>query len=239
MAEMSGTSNDNQVDAFDNEEENSDFYMSDEEEEDDDWDGFDVSEDQNYNFEISEHSNVEEITTTLSEIELAEEPTAPTTFENFTTLPEEIQMSIWKFCAHSVRRTIVMKLERTRFHFATCPSTPAFMHACHRARMYGLEVYKAVDWLGVPHDINNPHTFHKFYFYANPISDDFILRFGEEKNCPKPVYCPIESSSSYMTNDLTNAEERLRIQQQELIERRNARILNVPAYLWLFWLTYQ
>lgn len=115
MAEMSGSSNEIQVDDFSDHEEDSDFCMSDEVD-DDNWDGFDVIRDQNNNVEISsEYSNVEELTETLSETELAEEPTAATTFTNFLMLPEEIQLCIWKACANSVRRTIVMKLGQNSF----------------------------------------------------------------------------------------------------------------------------
>ncbi|KAJ8070427.1 hypothetical protein OCU04_000801 [Sclerotinia nivalis] len=173
--------------------------------ENDDLDGFDDFE----------GHNMEESTMSLSDIELEDGRTA-LTFKRLEQLPEELQMNIWKFVALHVRRTIIMKFEWDSFMFANCPPTPAFMHVCRQARKYGLEIFKPVDARGVPRDIENNHTCRAFYFYVNPISDDFILKFGDETFCPRPVYCPIESNTSYPK--LRAAEMGLQNEYQALVQ---------------------
>ncbi|ESZ92173.1 hypothetical protein SBOR_7430 [Sclerotinia borealis F-4128] len=180
----------------------------------------------------SEEPSIEGIITALSDIELDndDDRMALTFTRGFEAFPEEVQMLIWKFTALHVRRTIVMEFGRNTFKFANCPSTPAFMHVCRRARKYGLDIFKAVNERGVSHDITDRDKFDRFYFYANPISDDFILRFGLERNCPNPVYCPIESSSSYMRSELRVAERGLESEHRELMLRRQQeqQALNAP-----------
>ncbi|KAI9650159.1 hypothetical protein NHQ30_000172 [Ciborinia camelliae] len=190
----------------------------------DEFDGFDF-DNHNNNIQNSapsspEESNLEGITVSISDIELADDTMALTFSQKFDEFPEELQMNIWKFTALHIKRTIVMKLGQNTFEFGNCPPTPAFMHVCHRARKYGLEIFKAVNARGVSHNIADRRTFGKFYFYINPFGDDFVLRFGEEKNCPMPVYCPIESSSSYMRLDLKAAESELQEEHELLVLER-------------------
>ncbi|KAF7867394.1 hypothetical protein EAF04_005477 [Stromatinia cepivora] len=176
--------------------------------------------------------NMEEGTTTVCDIKLADERTT-LTFAKFEEFPEELQMNIWKYVALHVRRTIIMKFERDSFMFANCPPTPPLMHVCRQARKYGLEIFQPVNALGIPRDIRNNRTCPDFYFYVNPISDDFILRFGDETYCPQPAYSPIESSTSYHELDLKAAEMGLQVEYEALVHRRQIHLIRqfAPAPL--------
>lgn len=195
-------------------------------------DGFDHQSDVSH---ISAPSSTEdqsmETLMSLNDIELEDGRTA-LTFKKFGELPEELQMSVWKFAALHVRRTIMMSFGRDSFTFVNCPPTPAIMHACHQARKYGLDIYKPVDVHGIPRDIEilpgyeNYITCVAFYFYVNPVSDDFVLKFGDETVRPNPVYCPIESKCPNRLGWVA-AEQSLEERIQAL-ERERRQIRNIP-----------
>ncbi|TGO89171.1 hypothetical protein BPOR_0122g00190 [Botrytis porri] len=176
--------------------------------------------DQNFSPSPSREENVAGLTMNTSDFELAEDGTPLVFFDKFQTFPEEIQMSIWHFSALQARRTIVMYLQQNIFKFENCPSTPAFMHACHQARKYGQEYFCAVDDKGVLHDFTDPKQVNTPYFYVNPISDDFILKFGQ-----------------YMQQELAAEEKKLhKIEEDEewIRSRRLGRVrrrLHAPAHV--------
>ncbi|KAA8576334.1 hypothetical protein MFRU_009g02220 [Monilinia fructicola] len=182
--------------------------------------------------------DIEAITLALADTELTEDTMALTLSRKFLEFPEEIQMKIWKFSALQEKRTITMRFGRKFFKFANCPPTPALMHVCHRSRMYGMEIFKACDEYGRPHDIRDPATIKNFYFYVNPFGDDFILRFGKEKICPLPVYCSVEASSSYMMLEMESSERKLEAEHAQMVERsqagRHAMNPLIVAGLWQF-----
>ncbi|KAF7958506.1 hypothetical protein EAE96_002049 [Botrytis aclada] len=185
--------------------------------------------------------NFEGLTLNSPDCELAEDETLPASFVNFPVLPEELQRVIWHFSALQTRRNIVMDLRQDTFRFETHPSTPTLMHVCRQARKYGLEYFYAVDAEGVLHDFTDPQQADKPYFYVSPISDDFILKFGEETFCPWPAYCPVQFSSEYMQQELAieerklyeldTAEDRDRTRPIPRVRaRRPALVHNAPAY---------
>ncbi|TGO35571.1 hypothetical protein BHYA_0153g00050 [Botrytis hyacinthi] len=236
-SELDGSNDNNIGDTSDHEDfddSNSfDSHQEEEEEEEEedygafqDFDDFSDNQGNNQSFALSpsRQPNVEGLTMGVSNIELAKDGTSLMFFEKFKDLPEEIQMSIWRFSALQVRRTIVMDLRKDTFDFENYPSTPAFMHACQRARECGREHFYAVDAQGVPHDFTDPQQAEEPYFYVNPISDDFILKFGDKTFCPSPTYCPIQFSSEYMQREL-RAEERKLYQRDEELERTR----NIPG----------
>ncbi|TGO54515.1 hypothetical protein BCON_0106g00320 [Botryotinia convoluta] len=240
-SELDG-SNDNQIgDTSDYENfDDSNIFDSDQGEEEDygafqDFDDFSDNQDnqdnnQNFAPSPSRETNVEGLTMNIPDIELAEDGTPLVFFEKFKEFPEEIQMGIWHFSALQARRTIVMNLRQDTFIFENYPSTPAFMHVCQRARKYGLEYFYAVDAKGVPHGFTDPQQVNKPYFYVNPISDDFILKFGDETFCPLPAYCPIQFSSECMQQELEVEEQKLYEREEEEERARfSVRIGRVPA----------
>ncbi|TGO51205.1 hypothetical protein BOTNAR_0364g00060 [Botryotinia narcissicola] len=228
------SSNDNKIgetshheDSDDSNTLNSDPGGEEEEEEDygvfQDFDDFSDNQDSNQSFALSpsREKNVEGLTMGASNIELAEDGPPLIFFEKLKDLPEEVQMSIWHFSALQVRRTIVMDFSKDFFDFRNYPSTPAFMQACQQARAYGRDHFYAVNAQGVPHNFTDPRQINEPYFYVNPISDDFILKFGDETSCPSPTYCPIEFSSEYLQQELRAEERKLNKEEEHLERTRN------------------
>lgn len=187
-------------------------------EDDDDMDNFDNAS-QNSASSSSKDPNMEGFAKALSEVDIDIESEDPT-FPKFAEFPEEIQMRIWKLSAFQVRRTIVIELNQDSFKFANCPPLPGVMRACHKSRKYGLEVLEAVDVRGNSYDAWDSNSFRSFYFYINPLGDDFILRFGEESQCPTPTYCPTESSTSYMKLQMHSKEVVLGASEREYLLSR-------------------
>ncbi|KAF7915754.1 hypothetical protein EAE99_010005 [Botrytis elliptica] len=242
------SSNDNQIGDTSDHEYFDDFniFDSDQEEEDygafQDFDDFSDNQDSNQDFapSPSRETNIEGLTIGISDVELSEDRPSLVFFEKFNQFPEEIQMSIWHFSALQVRRTIVMALREKTFQFENYPSTPAFMQVCQQARKYGREYFYAVDAKGVPHDFTDPQQVDEPYFYVNPISDDFILKFGDETFCPSPTYCPIQFSPEYMQKELRAQEKELyKLEEEEEDARLEADIghirLHVPAVTTISW----
>ncbi|KAF5878632.1 uncharacterized protein Bfra_000799 [Botrytis fragariae] len=237
------SSNENQIGNTSDHEnfDDSNIFDSDqgEEEEEDygafqDFDDFSDNQDNQDNQDFapspSRETNVEGLIMNTPDIELAEDGTPLVFLEKFKEFPVEIQMGIWRFSALQARRTIVMNLRQDTFEFENYPSTPAFMHVCQRARKYGRKYFYAVDEKGVPHNFTDPQKVNKPYFYVNPISDDFILRFGDEASRSSPAYCPIQFGSEYMQQELKVEERKLYdIDEEEERARYNARTIRINA----------
>ncbi|KAF7892640.1 uncharacterized protein EAF02_000178 [Botrytis sinoallii] len=216
------SSNDNRIGDTSDHEYFDDFniFDSDQEEEDygafQDFDDFSDNQDSNQDFAPSPsgETNVEGLTMSISDVELAEDRTS------LSGAP-----SLW----HCGKNT---------FQFENYPSTPAFMQVCQQARKYGREYFYAVDAKGVPHDFTDPQQVDEPYFYVNPISDDFILKFGDETFCPSPMYCPIQFSPEYMRKELRAKEKELyKIEEEEEDARYEADIgtVHVPVVTTISW----
>ncbi|TEY50427.1 hypothetical protein BOTCAL_0276g00080 [Botryotinia calthae] len=226
------SSNNSQIgNGFDHEDfYDSNTFDSDQEEEEDygafeDFDGFfDNQDNQDYNQNFassgSGKTNGKRLRMNASNTKLANNGTPLAVFEKFGQFPEEIQMKIWKHSALDASRTVVVHLQENSFKFGNHPSTPNFMHVCHRARKYGMEHFAAVDAMGVFHDFTDPRQVDMPYFFVSPISDDFILGFGDQTFGSSPAYCPKQFDSEHMLRELRAEEERLqRIAYIERMER--------------------
>ncbi|CCD54979.1 hypothetical protein ACHAPC_009450 [Botrytis cinerea] len=222
-SELDSSSNDQIGNSSDHEElYDSNTFDSDQEEEEDDqdYDAFDdfdylfdnqdnQGNNQNFTPSASGKTNGKGLGMDASDPKLANNGTPLAAFEKFGQFPEEIQMKIWKHTALNASRTVVVYLQDDSFKFGNHPSTPDFMQACHRARKYGMEHFSAVDAMGVLHDFTDPQQVDKPYFFAHPISDDFILEFEGEDFGPSPAYCPKEFDSERMLRELRAEEKKL------------------------------
>jgi hypothetical protein len=120
---------------------------------------------------------------------------ALTSFHQFTALPEEIQLMIWKLACYSDPKTLSMTLTRDEFKFDTdkLPLRPAVLQACSLSRMMALETYTFINAtyianrLGLPpvplpvghrvpvveEEKSKPRS-----FLSNLDCDSFYLQFG-------------------------------------------------------------